>query len=470
MTCVLNTNEALRVSMGFTRQKMTTKFGTCQVYWEIIISREIYTHILVTQVQPTGAGEAGKKVCGGLSRGNGQEGRILVRRPRAENPPGPRSGRARGRVPARGRRWACQRRRVPRGGVPGRPGRDAAGQPRGNPGPGRPPLADGTGKNRKAGPVTPRLGGPRGRRRRPRPPLTWARSWTSSGPPPRWRTGSSARGRGCGLAPPPGSRGARGHRDGHGGEVDEDEGSRGRLPPRTRTTRWSGQLGGVGCCGGGRCCGGGGCGGDWATPEPRWPLPPRRLRDHRPALRVPPWRWPGAGRRGVTGIEAKAERPPRLLSRRPRGLDSSAQPARSSARARAARTRGPRGAVLALARRCLLRLAPPRHWVGVSGGGGEPRPAPAPPSARGRGRARARAPGGPVGARPSPRGGGRAPRLRLVLSPNSRPGGSPLNPPPVSLPSFSAVAAEPSGNPLFRGAVPARRGLPRERALAPSGL
>lgn len=41
--CFEHKLEALRVSMGFTRQKMTTKFGTCQVYWEIIISREIYT-------------------------------------------------------------------------------------------------------------------------------------------------------------------------------------------------------------------------------------------------------------------------------------------------------------------------------------------------------------------------------------------------------------------------------------------
>ena len=40
------------------------------------------------------------------------------------------------------------------GGVPGRPGRDAARQPRGNPGPGRPPWATGRGGIGRRGPVT----------------------------------------------------------------------------------------------------------------------------------------------------------------------------------------------------------------------------------------------------------------------------------------------------------------------------
>lgn len=53
-------------------------------------------------------------------------------------------------------------------------------------------------------------------------------------------------------------------------------------------------------------------------------------------------------------------------------------PGGARAASESARTRGPSlRAILALARRRLLRPARPRHWVGVSGGGGELRSHPA---------------------------------------------------------------------------------------------
>lgn len=188
----------------------------------------------------------------------------------------------------------------------------------------------------------------------------------------------------------------------------------------------------------------------------------------------------GGGGRGGYGDPGDAERTPRLLPPRRRGIHSSPQPARPSARAseraserEAARTRGAsRRAVLALARRCLLRLAPPRHWVGVFGGAGSSgwrRPHPAP---RGGARARARAPGEPVGALPSfpslpscprsPRS-----RTRPDLPSNPRRGGQSAGPALPSPVALSTATAGPAETPLFRGAAPARRGLPRERALGP---
>lgn len=153
-------------------------------------------------------------------------------------------------------------------------------------------------------------------------------------------------------------------------EVDEDDG-----------VAWA-SLGGVGCCGVG-CCGVGCCCGDWATPEPRWPLPPPAPPGPPP---VPPrsaMARPGVRGAGVTGIEATPSGRPGFSHGGSEGSDSSPQPARRSARARSCtQARASRRAVLALARRCLPRLAPPRR-VGVSGEkGGEPVLAPASPSAK----------------------------------------------------------------------------------------
>lgn len=391
---------------------------------------------------------------------------------------------------------------VPSGGVPGRPGRDAAGQPRGNPGPGRPPWPTGRGGIGRRGPVTAPAG---------RSPRAWS--------PPARRSPGHAAGRapvhlpggvqvhlhgGGGAAWPraAGSRGARGHRDGHGGGGGRGRGRGGRR----RGGR--GRRGGLGQLGGRRLL------------RRRLLLRRRRLRrglgdpgaplaaaapgasgtTARPsAFRHGP---AGGGEaRGLRGSRRRPKGPPRLLSRRPRGLDSSAQPARSSARARAARTRGAsRRAVLALARRCLLRLAPPRHWVGVSGeGAGSPGPRPphpapgggaalgrapraglwarAPLAPRGRGSAARRPPPGPLlkfAARRQPaeprrpflspllfRGGSRAKRKLRFSGARSRPGegcrGSAPWPPPVCRPE-ARPAARP--NPLSDRRLGARSAAP----------
>lgn len=123
-----------------------------------------------------------------------------VRRPRAENPTGPRSGRARGWSRPEGPGGHARGEAGPLGRVQG--GR--AGTQRGSRGgiqrPGRPPWPTGRGRIGRRGPVT----APAGRSPRPgRPPpaahlgtqLDELRSTS------RWRTGSSARGRGCSLAP-----------------------------------------------------------------------------------------------------------------------------------------------------------------------------------------------------------------------------------------------------------------------------
>lgn len=137
----------------------------------------------------------------------------------------------------------------------------------------------------------------------------------------------------------------------------------------------------------------------------------------------------------------------------PRGGSGSARLLRTPGGARAtsesARTRGPSlRAVLALARRRLLRPARPRHWVGVSEGRG----ATAPPSRARRGGARL--PLGPAasgkGLRPA-RSRGPA---RESLAGLGRPDSAPLLPPPPSGGRYP-----PAETRVFRGAVPDRRRL-----------
>lgn len=391
-----------------------------------------------------------------------------VRRPRAENAVGPALGGQEGGPGPRPKAGMPEEGGVPSGGVPGRLGRDAARQPRGNPGPGRPPWPTGRGGIGRRGPVTAPAG---------RSPRAWS--------PPARRSPGHAAGRapvhlpggvqvhlhgGGGAAWPraAGSRGARGHRDGHGGGGGRGRGRGGRR----RGGR--GRRGGLGQLGGRRLLrrrllllrrrlrrGLGDPGAPLAAAAPGasgTTARPSAFR-HGPAG--------GGEARGLRGSRRRPRGPPRLLPRQRRGLDSSAQPARSSARARAARTReASRRAVLALARRCLLRLAPPRHWVGVSGErAGSPGPRPPHP-----------APGGGTAlrrARPSLLGGGgrRLGALRRVLSLNLRPGGSPLNLAAHFSPlSFSAVAAEPSGNSAFPGRGPGPERAAAGARLGPSGV
>lgn len=229
-------------------------------------------------------------------------------------------------------------------------------------------------------------------------------------------------------------------------------------------------LGGVGCCGG--CCGAGCCGGDWATPEPRWQLPPPAPPGPPPATPRSAMARPGAGGPGITGIQARPSRHPGFSHSC--GGDSTCLPspparARERANDRLHARAGPLRAVLALARRCLLRLAPPRHWVGVSGeGAGSPGSRSPHPAPRGGSRARS-CPRRAVGARPQlswtgvgagERSGGRSPHPRSS-------GGS--WPTPSSPPVFPSVAAGSAETPLFRGAATDRRGLPAKRP-GPSSL
>lgn len=246
-------------------------------------------------------------------------------------------------------------------------------------------------------------------------------------------------------------------------EVDEDE-----------VVAWA-SLGGVGCCGVG-CCGVGCCCGDWETPEPRWPLPPPAPPGPPP---VPPrsaMARPGVRGAGVTGIEATTSGRPGFSPSGSGGGGSTRRLLSPPAGARereAARRRGAsRRAVLALARRCLLRLAPPRHWVGVSGeGAGSPgsrRPHPTP-----RGGAHARRLGGPVGARPLLFGRGVCgPRVLGWLLPSNPPRElQPACPVLPSPPSSSQRQRPGQRKSRFSGARPRPGGgLPRERALVPSGL
>lgn len=153
-------------------------------------------------------------------------------------------------------------------------------------------MGSGTGRNEKAG-ACHRPGPAAPRARSPRPPLTWARSWTSSGPPPRWRTGSSAPGRGCGLAP--GRREARSRRPPRRPWRWRWTRTRRRLPPPrwTRTTRWPGPAWGASAAEASAAAAAAAVAGTGRPQSPSGRCRPRRLQDHRPPLRVQPW--PGRG-------------------------------------------------------------------------------------------------------------------------------------------------------------------------------
>lgn len=158
-------------------------------------------------------------------------------------------------------------------------------------------------------------------------------------------------------------------------EVDEDD-----------EVAWA-SLGGVGCCGVG-CCGVGCCCGDWATPEPRWPLPPPAPPGPPPAPPRSAMAWLGMRGTGVTGIKATPSGRPGFSPGGGTPLRSSARPperaserARGCTQARGLTARSPR------ARPPLPVAARAAETLGGRdrGGGGEPWLAPAPPNTKGRG-------------------------------------------------------------------------------------
>lgn len=217
-------------------------------------------------------------------------GQINKRRPRAENPEGPEGGGKEG-GPGRRQRWGCQE----RAGSPQEeswearlgPGRAAEGGG-GTSREGASPWAMGQGGMGRRGPVTVPARRPL-RTRSPRSLLTWARSWTSSGPPPRWHTGSSAREPGCGLAP--GRREARSPRPPRRPWKWRWTRTRRRRPPPrwTRTTRWPGPAWGALAAAAVAAAAVAAAAGTGRPQSPAGHCHPRRLRDHRPSLRVPPW-------------------------------------------------------------------------------------------------------------------------------------------------------------------------------------
>lgn len=198
----------------------------------------------------------------------------------------------------------------------------------------------------------------------------------------------------------------------------------------------------------------------------------RRLRDHRPPLRVPPWPGEGSKGRGAYADRGHAERrgflPLRRRRRRwwRRGLSASPQTARRSAsrqrictHARALAARGPRA-----------RPPPPvaaRAALTLDGRARKGRGAAAPPSP---------APGG--GARPAfgPAASGKGlqperPSGAALASPSRprRAGSPPLlfSPPPL-IPSGGCSPA--SGNPGFPGRGPGPERAARTGARSASGI
>jgi hypothetical protein len=361
----------------------------------INIKSHLY-HICLTYVQPTGAGEAGKKVTysGKLTARKASKGRPWAesRRPRCwggeEGGPGP------------GRRRGCRERAGPRSNSPGRPDccqarPGTAGESLGVSGVGVTPLSDGAGTEKvgachrasPAGAVTPS----------PRLQVFPARRSPghAAGRAPVHLPGGVQvhlhRGGGAAWPRAAGRRGARGHRDGHGGG-----GGRGRGGGNRRRGGRGGR-GGLGQLGGRRLLrrlllrrlllrGLG---------DPRAPLAAAAPSASGTTARPSAFRHGPATGRGAWGLRRPRGRreapglPPRRR-RRQRGLSVSLQPARRSAsrqqvctHARGLTARGPR----ARPPHCLLRPARQRHWVGVSGkraGSPGSRPHPA-PGAKGRG-------------------------------------------------------------------------------------
>lgn len=91
-------------------------------------------------------------------------------------------------------------------------------------------------------------------------------------------------------------------------EEDEEEAAAAEVDEEDEVA-WA-SLGGVGCCGSGCCCGGC-CWGDWATPEPRWPLPPPAPPGPPPAPPRSAMAWPG-----VEGAQGLRRLRPRRVARR----------------------------------------------------------------------------------------------------------------------------------------------------------
>lgn len=351
--CALKTDQRPLglANMGFT--------GRCWAYREISRDRH---HMYVMYVQPAGTGKAGKR-----SDWRGETGRQggRIRSDRREGGPAANPGPAEGGkrvVPARGGRWGCQeragsRQEEPERPGPGRAGRRAAGGAEG----GGAPLGEGPGGREgrglaQSGPAAP------GPVRRPLSP------GHAAGRAPVHLPGGVQvhlhRGGGAAWPRAAGGRGARGHRDGHGGGRGRGRGGGGHR----RGGR--GRRGGLGQLGG-----------RWLLRRRlRWRrLLLRRLGDPRASLAATTPRAsgttarPSTFRHGPAGGEGRgghrnrsdAERTPRLLPGGGGGGGSTgllSPPAERASEREAARRRGAsRRAALALARRCLLRLAPPRH-------------------------------------------------------------------------------------------------------------
>lgn len=186
---------------------------------------------------------------------------------------------------------------------------------------------------------------------------------------------------------------------------------------------------------------------------------------------------PGEGGAGVTGIGATPRGRPGFSHRGGEGSTRLLSPparARERASERLHARAGPLGARSSRspAAACCGSRRRDTGWA-CPRGRGAPAGA-APPDTEGRGpgsrsrpwRARGRAPLAPLAPweeGPPPGGSRPDPALTSQAGPQAA---RPVLPSPVVL---TAAIARPAETPLFRGAAPARRGLPRERASGPSG-
>lgn len=338
----------------------------------------------------TGTGKAGE-----LTVGEAGFGRMSGRKAPAENP-GPAEGGEEG--------GPGQRRKVGLPGEGGVPAGRVGGQARASRGGGQlrgvwgggvwgggVPLGDGTEGNGKAGARTVRLAAPGPV---PPPPLTWARSWPSSGPPPRWRTGSSAPGREGGLAP--GRRGSRSPRPPRQPwRWTWTRTRRRRPPPRwTWTTRWPGPAWGASAAAASAAAASAAAAETGRPQSLAGRYHPPRLRDHRPPLHVPPWPGRGEGRGGHSN-RGDAKRTPRLFPGGGSGggstgllsppAERASERARSCTQARGLPARSPRARPPAAA--CCGSRRRDTEWACPSGPGSR-----GPTQRRGAGPGRARAP------------------------------------------------------------------------------
>lgn len=176
---------------------------------------------------------------------------------------------------------------------------------------------------------------------------------------------------------------------------------------------------------------------------------PRRLRDHRPPLRVPPWPgqgWKGRGAYADCGHASYSQAsPPRRqrLSASPQNARRSASHQRTCTHARAFAARGPRARPPPVAAREAQTLGGrARKGRGVA----------APPS---------RAPRGGPGwhSAPWPLGRGYSPRALAARPLRPLQASGVMAPRPSFLHPRRAAATPPVETRVFRGAVPDRRGL-----------